>query len=193
MLLAGMDVSGDENNTNYKFLGIVIGTNESIMSLSSSLGSFPEHMSRIDNADKPTVIQKLQFDSTNRIAYCVTLDRKRIVDSIMSARRVRDRRIGKGKVLRTYNYVVIQEIKKIINDFLISHNCSITDLVVQCDRDAKPFLKIGSIKDIRKGAAYRISDYVAWCNNRNRASETIVEIDFTESIPDRMKKMLKLN
>ena len=101
MLVAGMDVSGDKDSTNYKFLGIVIGTHQSIMSLSSDLGFYPEHMSRTDDKEKSDIISKLRFDSINRIAYCIKLDRAKIIQPILDSRRARKTR--KGEILRTYN------------------------------------------------------------------------------------------
>lgn len=87
----------------------------------------------------------------------------------------------------------MQEVKKKIDSFLTAHRYSITDLEIQCDKDSICFLKIASIKQLHKGAAYRISDYVAWCNNRKRTPNSVIEIDFTNKIPERIKKILKLN
>lgn len=191
MLLVGMDVSGDEDHANYLYLGIVIGTNESILSLSANLGSYPEHMSRILESKQNEIIEKLSFDSRNRIAFCVKLDRKRIITEMKSLRRCR--KIRDGDIQRTYDMVVIQEIKRRIESFLFSHNQSITDIEIQCDNDMVRFAKAGSIKHTRKGAAYRISDYVAWCNNKNRNVDSVIEIDFTADIPGKMKGILGLN
>ena len=185
-----MDVSGDANATNYKFLGIVLGADNNIMGLSNDIGSYPEHMSRIKNRDKPKIIQKLEFDNENRIAFCVKLDRKKIVDKIIKSRRARS--TGKGKIFRTYNYVLIQEIKKIIEKFLVGQGKSVTEIIFQCDKDSDPFIKAGGLKLQRKGAAYRISDYIAWCNNKNKRPKSVIEINFTKEIPKRMKKILEL-
>lgn len=193
MLLVGMDVSGDEEYSNYKFLGVVIGTNESIMSLSSHMGSHPEHMSKIPHNEKDSVIEKLEFDSRNRMAICIKLDRNSIVEKIENSRQAKYRKIGKGKILRTYERIVMQEVRKRIEGFVLSHGDSINDITIQCDKDARPFARAGSLQFTQKGAAYRISDYVAWCNNKGRNPETVIEVDFTDQIPERMKQILRLN
>lgn len=59
-------------------------------------------------------MSKLEFGSIDRIVYCVRIDRTKIIQSILDNRRVSS---GKGKILRAYNYIVIQEIKKIIDGF----------------------------------------------------------------------------
>ena len=193
MLLAGMDVSGDEKKTNYQYLGLIIGVPENIMSLSKNIGSYSEHMSRIDDKDKKIIIKKLKFDSNNRIAFCIKLDRKKIINGILHSRKARSKNIQKGKLFRTFNYVVMKEILKTINNFLINHELSVTNLEIQCDSDSKPFLKATGIKYKHKGIAYRISDYVAWANNRKKTPQTVIDINFTNEIPNRMKKILKLN
>lgn len=193
MLLIGMDVSGDEHHSNYRYLGVVVGTHENILGLSDSIGPFPEHMSRISVQERDQLIEKLAFDSRNRIALCITLNRQEIIDQIMSLRQSRQRKIGKGKILRTYNRVIIEEVKKRIERFVLDHGESVTEITIQCDNDSNPFVKAGALQYARKGAAYRISDYVAWCNNRNKSPETVIEIDFTAEIPEKMKKILKLN
>lgn len=193
MLLIGMDVSGDEASTNYRFLSVVIGTDESILSLSNGMGRYSEHMARLEPAEKEDVISRLNFDKKNRIAFCVTLDRKRIVDEIIQSRKAKQRKISKGDILRTYNRVVMREILRRVESFVLSYGISPTDLKIQCDNDSLYFAKAVSLQHERKGAAYRISDYVAWCNNKDRTPDSVIEIDFTEEIPDRMKKILGIN
>lgn len=164
------------------------------MSLSENIGSSnPEHMSRI--SDKEQVVRKLNFDSKNRIAFCVKLDRKKIVDEVKSSRQARRRGIRNSDILRTYERVVMQQIRKKIENFVISHKTSITNIIIQCDKDAEYFAKAGDLHHVRKGVAYRLSDYVAWCNNRDRDGDvqTIIQLDFTNEIPYRMRSILKLN
>ena len=56
----------------------------------------------------------------------------------------------------------------------------------------KYFAKAGALSYTRKGVAYKLSDYVAWCNHKNRSPVSIKEIDFTVDIASRMKKILNL-
>lgn len=193
-ILIGMDVSGDsKDRSNYKFLGIVMGTQESIMSLSENIGSqYPEHMSKI--MDKDGVLDKLSFDSKNRIAFCVKLDREKIVNEFDSIK-IRRRKIRKSDILRTFERVVMQEVGRRIQNFALLHKVSITDVTIQCDKDSEFFARAGNLQYVRKGVAYRLSDYVAWCNNRKMDDkiDEIIPIDITDQIPNRMKSILKLN
>lgn len=84
----------------------------------------------------------------------------------------------------------MQEIKKYLSDFLYQHKVSVTDIVIQCDSDCDYFAKEGGLKHTRKGAAYKLSDYIAWCNNKDKTPITVKEVDFTADIPIKMKKIL---
>lgn len=192
VVLVGMDVSGDAIRTNYNYLGIVVGIHDRIMKIHDPVKHFPEHMASINDSERDQIIRNLNFNSTTEIALCVKLDRKNIVKNIMNTKRVGGKNLEKGKVLRTYNRVVIQEIKKRLEDFLFSHGVSVTEIVIQCDGDCMYFAKAGALQYTRKGVAYKLSDYVAWCNNKNRSIASVNEIDFTEDIPTRMKKILNL-
>ena len=189
-----MDVSGDKRDkTNYLYLGFVIGTHESIMGLSRRFGSLPEHMSDLSKTEKHYVMQELVFDQQNRLALCVKLNRDKIIKRIRNQIGNSRKRKRKGGILRTFNRVIIEEIKNQINSFLLEQGESITDLVIQCENDCVPFAEAGNLKHVRKGVSYRISDYVAYCNNKESTPNTIQEIDITNDIPRRMKKILGLN
>ena len=184
-----MDVSGDENKTNFEYLGLVLGSNESIIGLSSKLGDLPEHMSYLSFNEKQHVYETLKFDRINRIAFCVKLDRKNIIEKIRQSGKIKQR-TPKQTLLNVYNRVIITHIISYIEEFLHLHGVSIHDLNIQCDMDCKPFVRAGSMKFQHKGAAYRISDYVAWCNNRSGVLQDVIEINFTDKIIPNMLKIL---
>lgn len=194
MLLAGMDVSGDVDSGNYKYFAVVIGTKESISSLSRDIGHLPTHISRVGGKKQNEIIAKMVFDGKNRIAFCVYLKRDDIVDSIKNRRRAKRKRTPTGKILRTYNYVVMQKVKKYLEEFVMKHHISITDIVIQCEKDCIPFAKAGSLKyKYEKGKAYRLADIIAYCNNKKLRIPNVKEKNFTKEIPNSMLKILKIN
>lgn len=192
MLLVGMDVSG-KGIDNYGYLAVVLGTTESVRALSNQIGSMRTHMSGLTKPEQESIRNRLAFDSKNRIAFCVTLKRSEILDKIESLRRVKRKRMPKGNIIRTYNRVVILKIKTIIEDFVLSHNESVVDLTIQCDSDCNPFAKIGDFSYAYKGDAHKISDIIAWCNKNNKTPNSVIEIDFTDEIPEKMMKILHFN
>lgn len=174
MLLVGMDVSGDPEKSNYNYLGVVMGTPEGIVSLSRKIGSFPEHMSKIqDDRIRSEIRHRLKFNHSTTVAFCVKLDRKRIIDNIVQRRKIRKKRSRIKSVYNTYNRILMQLLQSKIEYFVMSHNLSFTEIDVQCDSDCAFFVKAASLKRVNIGAAYRISDYVAWFNNANESCQCI--------------------
>ena len=194
MLLVGMDVSGDPDKSNYNYLGIVLGTPEGIVSLSRKIGPFPEHMSKIqDDRVRNEIRHRLNFNHKTTTAFCVKLDRKRIIDNIIQRRKIRKKRSKRKSVYNTYNRVLMQLLQKKIEYFVISHDLSFTEIDIQCDNDCVAFVKAASLKRSNIGAAYRISDYVAWFNNTNDNPDSVFELDFVDEMETKIHKILKLD
>jgi len=183
-----MDVSGNQEKSNYNYLGVVLGTHESLQNLSKELGAYPEHMSKIPKNQRLELIKKLTFDGNNRIALCIKLDRKRILSEVKNSRK--GRRFSNGKILNIFETIVMKELKKKIEAFVLDHKTSLTELKFQCDNDCIKFLKNGSFQKAPIGVAYRIADYVAWCNNDGVELKQVIEIDIKELQSKIIKKIL---
>ena len=84
--------------------------------------------------------------------------------------------MSKSSTLDAYNRVIITHTISYIEEYIHSHLVSIHDLSIQCDMDYKPFVRTGSMKFQHKGATYRISDYVAWCNNKQGIMFRIISL-----------------
>jgi len=193
MLLAGMDVSGDDKSGNYKYLAVIIGTEESINRLSDDIGYLPTHISRLGGRKQNEIIGKMVFDGKSRIAFCIYLKRDEIVDFVKNKRKAKKKRMPIAKIRRTYNYVVMYEVKKFLEKFLLDHNLSITDLLIQCESDCIPFARAGSLKyEYSKAKVYRIADITAYCNNKKLRIPNVNEKNFTKEIPKIMLKMLNI-
>ena len=190
----GMDVSGDPENTNYNYLGVVLGTAEGIVNLSRNIGSFPEHMSKIkDDRIRNEIRYKMKFDHKTTVAFCIKLDRKRIIEDIIQRRKIRKKRGRIKAVYDTYNWVLMRMLQERIEYFVLSHNVSFTELGVQCDNDCAPFVKAASLKRENIGAAYRISDYVAWFNNADETPDHVFDLNFVDEMESRIYKILKID
>ena len=190
-ILVGMDVSGISGYSNYNYLGVVMGTQQDIIKMHDSVKGFSERMTRISNLDRQHVVSRIKFDSTNTSTLCVKLDRENIVKEIRGKKRNRKKQLEKGKVLRTYNRVVMQVVTKELNRFLVKHGSSTSDIVIQCDSDCVCFAKAAALKHERKGIAHTLSDYVAWFNGKNKNFKNVKEIDVTKEISDKTRKILK--
>ena len=89
MLLAGVDVSGSKSVGNHKFMGIVIGTQESICCIDKNLESKQIHMNALtDKKKQDAILSKLRFNGNENIAFCIRLDKDTIVKKISARKKL---------------------------------------------------------------------------------------------------------
>ena len=189
-ILAGIDISGDNIVGNYKFMGIVFGTEEYIRSTVKSLGSNKIHMVKIKDKDRQDeIISKLIFNNKDNISFCVRIDRDVIIKKIKKLKIVKGKKITKIQIFRTYHYVLLKQLREKIEKFLINHNFAITDIVFQCDGDCRRFLKDNGLQHADEGDAYMLSDIVAWANNRGKEPDGVITINLTDMIERELKRI----
>ncbi len=190
MFLAGIDISGDPETDHYKRMSIVIGTKESIDSIVKRLGSNKIHMNQVKKHDHGNIISKLDFTNDQIIAFCITLDKKLIVDRIRKSRRIKQKNISSEKIFRMYNNILMYEIRESIVDFLSKHNHALSDIVFQCDQDCLNFAKDTGLRYTEVGDAHMLADIVAWANNKNIEPDGVIAMDLRDIIERRLKKEL---
>ena len=132
----------------------------------------------------------MSFNRKKRIAFCIAMDRKRIIDNVSNLRKIKQKRMAKSRIIRTYNYLLFQFIKSDIEKFLFKNGSSLADLIIQCETDCESFTKDNSLHRTNIGIAYRISDIVAWCNNHNIPLKGVIEVNFTKKLEHRLTERL---
>ena len=183
-----MDVSGENNLGNHKFLAIVIGTEESINSLYCKIGIKELHMRDIqDKQEQEKIIEKISFDGENRITFCIKIDRDKIMNKIRSMRRIKQKRTADSKILKTFHYLLFKEIKEPLELFTIKHKTTVSELFMQCDSDCINIAKDISIQRTKGDKAWRIADVIAWFNNSNIEPKGVIPLDLSTKI---QKKLL---
>ena len=126
MLLAGVDVSGRPGIGNYKFMSIVIGTDEKIKSMMRQVGMDNIHMNTIhDEKIRNHIVSKLRFDGKQCIAFCYRID---LDTAIKNARSGRSRNVRKGRIFTACYYVMWVRMQDQIKSFLQSYQCDIHDV-----------------------------------------------------------------
>lgn len=185
-LVAGLDVSGRPGQHDL-YLSIVIGVDEYVRSLVRSLGYERIHMSRMPKKARRSIMSALRFHSKDCIAFCVKMDRGRIVDRVIKMRRVRSKYAMSGRVLRSYNRLLLKEVLDKIQKFLTLHGCVISDLVFQCDGDCIGFardvgLTYANTGQTGEGDAHTLADIVAWGSNKRMEPKNVIRIDAAGTI-----------
>ncbi len=192
IIVAAMDVSGDPSIGNHGFIGIVIGTKESIDSMAKHLGSNKIHMSEIKHKkDRDSIISQLKFDNRNNIALCVKLNRDVVISRIRKMKRIRQQNIPNKKILRAYNKFVLYHLREKITNFLTKYGYTLSDIVFECDMDCRTLLKDNGLGYTDKNTAHMLSDIIAWANNNNKEPKGVISIDLTEIIEIELKKAFR--
>lgn len=190
MLVAGIDVSGNPHEGNYKFMGIVIGTEEKIQTAVKKTGFSMPHMNRIKSRKaQKRIVSEINFDGKESIAFCVLLDRNAVIEQ--TKQKGSTQYHTKMKIYRVYNRVLMYHIQKKIEGFLTKHGNTVHDIVWQCDADCRNIVKENGLKYGNAGSAYHLADVVAWANNRSMEPRGVIPLDFTDRIKEVLAKTLK--
>jgi len=190
MLVAGIDVSGNPQAGNYKFMGIVIGTEEKIRATVKKTGFSRLHMNRIKSGSvQKRIVSEMSFDGKESTAFCVLIDRNAVIKQ--TKQREMTQRYTRMKAYRVFNMAVMYHIQKKIREFLTRHGSTVHDIVWQCDGDCGNIVKEGGLTHGNTGSAYYLADVVAWANNHGMEPRGVIHLDFTDRIKIELAKALK--
>jgi len=192
MLLAGMDVSGRPHVDNYMYLAIVLGTDESINALFNKLNLPKKHMSAIHMEKQDQIVNDLDFDCVNRTAFCITINRKQIIETIKNHRRMRSRNISYFRLYSMFERNLFKYLRDDLGNFILQHKESITELSIQCDNDSRNFIRTWGLKPAIADNAHKIADVVAWCNNKEISVSGVIDRDYRKKIIDDIFSELKI-
>lgn len=191
-MLAGMDVSGDPKSGNHRFMGIVIGTNESIKALTRRLGPEPVHMNRIvGRSAKYDIINKVNFDGINRMGLCIRLEKNRTFSSLRDRLKRESNPVTNKKMYRTYHALMWNLIRDRVEQFLRQHDFEVHRLAFQCDDDCKFFVHDQGWHRASPGSAHGLADVLAWANRRGIEPKGAVRLDISKPLEERMFKLFK--
>ena len=191
MIVAGMDVSGDQRSGNHKFMSLVFGTQESLDAITRRLGSEQIHMSAIKNRRvRDDIIRQIRFDGIECVAYCIRLKK---AQTIAGAKKLagEKHRLTAGRIHKTYNFLVWRRIRDRIEEFLRHHGCEVRSIRFQCDADCRNFAKDLGWQYADVGPAHSLADIVAWLNSHGREPKGTVAIDLAGHFDAEMAKRFK--
>ncbi len=190
MIIGGMDVSGNTQIGNYKYLGIVIGTSENINSIIKHL-EYEQVLQNTYKYNRKTLVSKLKFNNNESIAFCIRIDKKTIIDKLKNNLRKKHYSISIGKLFHAYNYLILHRIRDQITEFTHKHNTSLSEINFQCDYDCKNFAKDNGLRYTKEGNAHMLSDLVAWSNNKGFEPDGVVAMDITQYLEKELRTFFK--
>jgi len=189
MMSIGVDVSGMPGTGNYKFMAVVMGTEEGIAGIVRDMGCD-------DAGQDPARIKKhrsafasmIRFDGRESSALCVRIDREDVVNGAKQMRRIRHRNIPNQRLFRAYHYILWNKMQERITEFLNRHGHALPDVVFQCDSDCRSFILENGLRCTDGRDAHMLADLVAWSNNRGREPEGVVSVNLADEIRAEMRK-----
>lgn len=186
-----MDVSGSRTNK-YLFLAIIFGVDENIKSLYIKMGEPKTHMTSLSKKARRRIINQLKFDKRNRIAFCVTLNRRMIINNVKNRRIDKYKRVSMGRLYAIFEKTLFKFLRAELEKFTLLYSMPATELSVQCDSDAEVFVRSWGMKRILKPKeAHSVSDAIAFCNRRNRKLSDVIELDYTHKIQTEMVRQFR--
>jgi len=184
MLVAGIDVSGNPQTGNYKFMGVVIGVKENLDALIRDLQLHELPSSTIKNTSKRSdLASKLRFNRRENIGLCIRIDKDDIVDS-----KKKKVKTSKHRALYSrYNQLLFQFLSAELRTFTAQHGVEWTEINFQCDADCQGFIADNNLRSCEKESVHTLADLVAWSNNREKEPEGAIRKDARDWIKKRMK------
>ena len=191
MIIGALDVSGARTNK-YLFLAIVIGVDQNIKALYNKMGQPKVHMTSLRIQRQNKIIKNLKFDKLNRIAFCVTLNRKMIIDTVKARRLPKYSRVPIGSLYAMFEEKLFKYLRHDLEKFTLGYGLSATQLQVECDSDAEVFAKTWGLKRVlTPKATHAITDAVAFCNRRKIKLSDVIELDYTQQIQKEMVRKFR--
>lgn len=188
MLIAGADVSGNTRGDGQsRHIAFVLGTPESINRLHNQIGLREIHMVDLDESKRKQVLENLEFTENDIIAWCLNVERQKIIDYITTHEKINPKNKQKSRIQKHFDYCLLQYVKDSIEQFTYSKNFQLSDICVQCDSDMDKTALNWKMQTSYKGKAYEIADAIAWCNEHGKKIKQCVEIDLRDKLRQQME------
>ncbi|ABK78087.1 hypothetical protein CENSYa_1465 [Cenarchaeum symbiosum A] len=184
-----MDVSGNPREGDYKFMGIVVGSQEIFDRIMKNFNSDPRHDTRYKtNTNRRFFISKLKLKNKEVVALAVTINRDDIINKVRGQLRIKQKGVSSGKIYKAYNYLVWNRSRDRIQEFIVDHHLELCDVIFQCDRDCRMFAKENGLHNADPGNAHFVADLIAWARNNGINIPGMVTIDVTDRLVEALKK-----
>ena len=128
----------------------------------------------------------------NLLGLCIKIERNKIIAECINSNKNK-KNFFQSDLICIFNQQLFRLIRNKINDFLLQHHYTLTEVCFECDSDCRGFAKDNSLRYTNKDKIHSIADVVAWGNGKNIESNGTIPIDLTNeiriSIREHVKKM----
>ncbi len=186
MVLIGSDAIGQSKISQHQYIAIVIGTDESINRIYNNIGLPEIHMRDLTPNQRRRVMETLDFGPHDLTALCLHLERQTIIDDLRINEKLNPKRKQKIAIHKHFDYLLLKEIKNLIEEFTLLHGQHVDDLTMQCDGDMLLTAQNWNMGTTMRGRAYELSDALAFCNQRRHHVDGCHELDLRDKLRTKM-------
>ena len=184
-----MDVSGDPESGNHKYLCIFMGTQNGIEKVFHELRRKRVRMDDIRRKRrKGIILDGIVLDGSESVAFCVRIDRDPIISRIKQMRR--SKKTSEGRIRKAYHQILFHMLKDRMEGFALRHGMPVSDVAFQCDSDCRNFIRDAGLKRDPVGDAHAIADIVAWANNKGAEPSGVIQMNLSSELEERLVRQL---
>ena len=163
MLLAGVDINGDNDNGQFRYMALVIGTDVAVNSLFNKIGLKTVEMKHLKKNQRRFVSKHMNFTSNDFLALCLKIDRQKLFNYITTHPHSKAKFIEKSQVHRYFDDILFSLIRNRIDGFCQHHQTRLSKLNFQCDPDMTKTILNWNLTNLPKGKAYEFADAISFC------------------------------
>ena len=189
MLFCAMDFSGDQESGNYKYLSIVVCTEDFLnrfvkdVKIRRTKGSAISK--RIMRRD---ILSKLDAGKSGCLILCIKTDKEAVLGEITDMARKQRKTIRSESLAYAYDNAVMNSVMQDLDLFLRHHGTSLSEIKVEADHDCVDLLWHVGVHRIEESHTHDIADAVAWDNCRGFEPKGVKSMDITVNLSKRLKR-----
>ena len=187
-----MDVSGNPGRIsgNHLYMAIVIGTDDAIKQTMNRIGQNP-HMCRIRNKKtKKKIISQIHFDRKNLLGLCIKIERNKTIGECINLNKNK-KNLRRSELICIFNSQLFKLLRSKIDNFLLQHHYTLTEVCFECDSDCRDFAKDNCLSHTNASSTHSIADAVAWGNCKKIEPDGTISIDLTSEISKHVNERIK--
>ena len=163
MLLAGTDINGDNDDGQFRYVAIVLGTPTAINTLFNKIRLKTVEMKKLKKHQRKHVAKSMNFSGKEFLALCLKIDRQKLINYITINPYSKAKFIKRKEVYRHFDNILLSLIKDRIDGFCQHHGTRFSQLEIQCDSDMSLTLKNWKLATTKEGRAYEFADAISFC------------------------------
>lgn len=163
MLVAGSDINGNNDNGQFRYLAIVIGTDSAINTLFNKIGLKTVEMKRLKKNQRRMVAKNMNFINNDFLVLCLKIDRQKLIEYITTHPHSKAKFIEKKQIHRYFDNILLSLIRNRVDGFCQHHKTRLSKLQIQCDPDMTKTVLNWDLTNSPKGRAYEFADAVSFC------------------------------